>query len=133
VWLLDGNVLVALLISTHPHHRRAERWLISQKKCHFATCAVTEGTLLRLHMQLALDASAQAAWSALASVRSHPRHLYWEDGFSYSEISPTRLTGHRQVTDAWLAELAQRRKGRVATLDDAFSVLYKDRVVLIPV
>ena len=131
-WLLDGNLLVALLISTHPHHGRAEKWLLSQKKHRFATCAITEGTLLRLHMQLAVDSSASSAWAALASVRAHPQHVFWEDGFSYFEVNPERLTGHRQVTDAWLAELAHRKKGRVATLDAAFSVLHKDLVTLIP-
>ena len=60
--LLDGNLLVALVMETHVHHERAHRWFAaSKKKDRFATCAVTQGTLLRLHMQTAQDRSAAAA------------------------------------------------------------------------
>ena len=52
MWLLDGNVLVALAIDTHEFHERVQRWFDSQSET-FATCAITEGTLLRVHIQLA--------------------------------------------------------------------------------
>ncbi len=53
-WLLDGNVLVALAIDSHEFHARARTWFDAQTE-PFATCAVTEGTLLRVHMRLAVD------------------------------------------------------------------------------
>jgi predicted nucleic acid-binding protein len=86
-----------------------------------------------MHMIHARDKSAAAAWSALASVRAHAGHLFWPENFSYSEISPTRLSGHRQVTDAWLAELARHKGGKLATLDEALFALWPDVTVLIPV
>ena len=43
------------------------------------------------------------------------------------------LIGYGQVTDAWLAELAWRMGGRVATLDEAFSILHADTATLLPV
>lgn len=49
------------------------------------------------------------------------------------EISPTRLTGHRQITDAWLAELARRKGGKLVTLDEALYVLWPDVTFLVPV
>ncbi len=49
MWLFDGNVLVALAIDTHVFHERVRRWFDSLSE-PFATCAITEGTLLRLHM-----------------------------------------------------------------------------------
>ena len=55
-WLLDGNVLVAMVIDTHVFHERVRRWFDGLAE-PFATCAVTEGTLLRVHMKLAADAS----------------------------------------------------------------------------
>jgi uncharacterized protein len=122
------------MLDTHPHYDRAECWFSSwRKKERFATCIITEGTLLRLHMQLALDGSAEAAWLSLESLRKHARHVDWEDSFSYEEINYHNLSGHSQVTEAWLAELARRRKGRGATLDVAFSVLYPDIATLVPV
>lgn len=133
-WLLDGNVLIALAWPGHSFHGRASRWLASLP--HFeklATCPVTEGTLLRLHMMHARDKSAAAAWAALVSIHAHPRHVFWPEGFSYTEIDPTRLTGHRQITDSWLAELARRKGGKLATLDASLAVLWPDSTLLIPV
>lgn len=133
-WLLDGNVLVAMSIPDHEFFERTHQWLSSLKQSDaIATCPVTEGTLLRLHMQQAWDKSITAAWNALAAIHAHPRHKFWPDNFSYTEIDPTRLTGHRQITDSWLAHLALRKGSKLATLDDALSVLWPDSTLLIPV
>jgi uncharacterized protein len=86
MWLLDGNVLVALAIDTHEFHERVQRWFDSQSES-FATCAITEGTLLRVHMQLAEDQSAAAAWSVLEAIHAMPDHVFWADGFSYREVA----------------------------------------------
>lgn len=133
-YLLDGSVLVALYIADHQFHDRAARWFASIKGgAGFATCSVTEGTLLRLHMTHAEDRSAAAAWAALANCRSIDRHEFWDDAFSYEAVPYNNLQGHRQVTEAWLVELARRRGGKLATLDAALAVLYPDVVELVPV
>jgi toxin-antitoxin system PIN domain toxin len=133
-WLLDGNVLIALAWPGHQFHARASRWLGRLPDGHFiASCPVTEGTLLRLLMQHGKDKSSAGAWAVLARLHAHPRHVFWPDNFSYTEIDPTRLTGHRQVTDSWLAELASRKSGKLATLDAALHVLWPDSTLLIPV
>jgi len=132
-WLLDGNVLIGMSLAGHFHHDRIRRWRASNANDRIVTCSLTEGTLLRIHMQQAEDKSAAAAWQALASIRAHPKHLFWPENFSYTEIDPTRLTGHRQITDSWLAELARRKGGKLATLDEALSVLWPDSTFLIPV
>lgn len=131
--LFDGNVLVAMAIPDHVHHGRVHRWLATIHKDTFATCPVTEGTLLRLHMQFARDKSSAAAWSYLRMLHAHSNHEFWSEGFSHLEIDPTRLNGHRQVTDSWLAELALRHQGQLATLDDALAALWPDAVMLVPV
>lgn len=132
-WLLDGNVLVSGSLADHPHHQRIRRWRQVTANDRFATCPITEGTLLRLHMQYAREKSAAAAWAALASVRAHPKHVFWPENFSYTEIPPTRLTHHRQITAAWLADLARRKGGKLATLDLELSTLWPDSTLLIPV
>ncbi len=129
-WLLDGCVLVALAVASHPNHPRAIRWF-DPLHAPFATCSVTEGTLLRLHIQTASDSSPAAAWAALRHFHLQPDHIVWDDAFSYLEINPAGLLGHRQVTDAWLAQLARRRSGRVATLDAAFAQKHPDVATLI--
>jgi len=131
MWLLDGNVLVALAIDTHEFHGRVERWFDSQSE-PFATCAITEGTLLRVHMKLAEDRSAAAAWSVLEAIHAMPDHLFWDDGFSYREVAFAAVTGSKLVTDAWLAELARRHNAQLATLDIALAALHSDVGFLIP-
>ena|ERR1041385_22359 len=82
MWLLDGNLLVALAIDSHEFHDRAQQWFDLQTG-PFATCAITEGTLLRVHMTVAQDRSAAAAWSVLEAIHDLPDHVFWNDGFSY--------------------------------------------------
>jgi uncharacterized protein len=130
-WLLDGNLLVALRIDTHVDHEAAHSWFGQHDYDRFATCPLTQGTLLRVHMRLAWDDSASAAWEALREISEHPRHEFWADNFSYLEVSNRFLQGPAQVTDAWLAELARRRKGRLATFDKALVALHKDVAVLV--
>lgn len=131
IYLLDGNVLIAMTITGHVHRQRCLKWFSGIQS--FATCPVTEGTLLRIHMQQAVDPSIAAAWRTLEAYHAHSRHVFWPENFSYTEIDPTRLTGHRQVTDSWLAELAHRKGGKLATLDEALSVLWPDSTLLLPV
>ncbi|MCX6937673.1 MAG: VapC toxin family PIN domain ribonuclease [Verrucomicrobia bacterium] len=129
-WLLDGNVLLGINVASHVHHARAIRWFDGLDST-FASCATTQGTLLRLHMQFSADPSPTAAWAALHRLCALPHHRFWDDSFSYLEIDPTGLLGHRQITDAWLAHLARRRGGRVATLDTAFATAHPDVATLI--
>src|SRR6185295_19686083 len=131
MWLLDGNLLVALAIDTHEFHHRAQRWFDSQTE-PFATCTITEGTLLRVHMTVAQNNSATAAWSVLEAIHAMPDHVFWNDGFSYRELSFAGLTGSKQITDAWLAELARRHGAQLATLDTALASLHSDVAFLIP-
>ncbi len=130
-WLLDGNLLVALAIDSHIHHERARTWFDSMTD-PFATCAVTEGTLLRLHMRFAVDTSAAAAWKALNEIHTTQGHEFWGDGFSYRDVSHASLVGSAHITDAWLAELARRHQGRLATMDSALVAMHSDVAVLVP-
>lgn len=133
--LLDGNILVALSMTDHPLYGRSAGWFgkLLEGKEPFATCWVTEGTLLRMHMRLSGDSSAKRAWIALESFYEIPGHEFWDDNFSYREVAHAHLQGYKQVTDAWLVELARRRGGKLATLDAALAVLHPEAVELVPV
>ena len=130
-WLLDGNVLVALAMGSHLHHDRAHAWFAHLDRDRFATCPLTQGTLLRVHMKSSLDRSADAAWDVLRELSGHPKHEWWDDALSFLDVPHRHLQGHGQVTDAWLAELARRRRGRVATLDSGFALLHADVATLV--
>jgi len=131
-WLLDGNVLIALVLEHHEFHKRVKKWL-EPLRDPFATCVITQGALLRLHMKLAADSSAKAAWQILEEIAKDPLHVFWDDGFGYLEVSPQLLHSHRQVTDAWLAELARRRGGKLATLDGSLVALHRDVTEWVPI
>lgn len=127
VHLLDGNVLVALVSDTHVHHAAAQRWFASQRQ-PFATCPITQGTLVRLLMSLG-DLRAEEAAQVLAGLTAHPRHRFWPDSIGYEQVAWTGVMGHRQVTDAYLAALARHHQGRLVTFDGGLSGLHPDVAV----
>ena len=129
-WLLDANVLIAMVIPVHVHHQRTVHWLSSMKDA-FATCSVTQSTLLRLHMRFAPDTSAAAAWATLKAITQMDGHLFWDEGFSYLEVPHRHLHSQNQITDAWLAQLARNRHGKLATLDGALVAQHRDVAVLV--
>jgi len=129
--LLDGNVLVALCLVGHAHHHRVRRWFTTSCET-FATCSVTQGTLLRMHMRFAVETSAAAAWRTLDRITSHAKHVYWAQDLPYSEVPHRHLQGSKQVTDAWLAELSRRCDGRLVTLDAALASLHSDVATTVP-
>lgn len=127
VHLLDGNVLVALVSESHIHHAAAARWF-SQGTEPFATCPITQGTLLRVLMNIGrLDAA--AALAVLRPLVEHPRHRFWPDTLGYLDIAWRGVTGHRQVTDAYLAGLARHAGGQLVTLDAGLAALHPDVAV----
>lgn len=129
VCLLDGNVLVALVVAEHVHHAAARAWF--RRVGQFATCPTVQGTLLRLLIRQGM--STPDARETLAAVTGHAHHVQWLDDLSYLEIDLSRILGHRQVTDAYLAGLARARQGRVATLDRGFAMTASDVAELVPV
>lgn len=127
--LLDGNVLVALVVAEHVHHAAARAWF--RQAGRFATCPTVQGTLLRLLIRQ--GSSTSEAREALSILTSHARHEQWFDDLTYLEVDLSRVLGHGQVTDAYLAGLARAHRGRLATLDKALAVTAPDVTELIPV
>jgi hypothetical protein len=81
---------------------------------------------LRVHMRLAEDTSASAAWSVLEAIHQMPDRVFWNDGFSYREVPHAGLVGLTQVTDAWLADLARRHEAKLATLDTSLVAIHPE-------
>lgn len=127
--LLDGNLLVALADPDHQHHHAARRWLAEQKG-RIASCPITQGTLLRLRIRAGVTA-AQAA-QHLAAIMTDSRHEFWPDSFSYADVPLGHVVGHRQVTDAYLVQLARSRGGTLATFDRGLATGHPDVAELVP-
>jgi uncharacterized protein len=127
--LLDANALIALLVDDHVHHVAAENWFAGMGE-KFATCPVTQGSLVRLLIREGQPAA--AAQAVLSGTTASPRHEFWPDDVGYTDIPVTGIVGHRQVTDAYLAQLARARGSRLATFDQALTKLHNDIADLIP-
>ena len=126
--LLDANVLVALIVTDHVHHAPAENWLARTDE-KFATCPITQASLVRLLVrqgQRAVDAQA-----VIAALEHVPLHEFWPDSLSFNDVRMDGLMGHRQVTDAYLAQLARTNRGRLATFDRGLAALHADVAELI--
>ena len=127
--LYDGNLLVALAIPGHVHHDTVSEWREQHGGQTFATCPITQGTLLRLLLRE--GAPSTDAWRVLTSVSELSDHEFWPDDLPYGQVRRDGVVGHRQVTDAYLAQLARTRSGRLVTLDKALAAIHEDVSVLV--
>jgi toxin-antitoxin system PIN domain toxin len=127
--LLDANVLIALVVAEHVHHDAAAEWL-SSSDAGFATCPITQGSLVRFLIRT--GQSATAARDVVIAVERAKGHQFWPDSESFADVKIAGVVGHRQVTDAYLAHLARSREGQLATLDSGLAHLHNDVAVLIP-
>lgn len=121
--LFDGNVLVALANDAHVHHAAARRWFLAEQS-PYATCPITQGTLLRLLQIMGMVAQPSEAVTILRGFVEHPRHRFWPDDIDYLQVNWQGVMGHRQVTDAYLVSLAQKNGGRLATFDKGLAALH---------
>jgi uncharacterized protein len=131
IWLLDANVLIGLTDTDHTAHERCEEWFVRPEVTRFATCPITQGALVRLTLARLPERGIGAALSVLESVTADRRHEFWADDLPVLDVRWEVVVGHRQVTDAYLAELARRRGARLITLDRGLSTLHSDVADLI--
>jgi toxin-antitoxin system PIN domain toxin len=127
--LLDSNVLVALVVAEHVHHDAAAEWL-STSDTDFATCPITQGSLVRFLLRSGQAAS--TARDVVIAMGSASRHEFWPDDVPFADVELGGVVGHRQVTDAYLAQLARSRQGQLVTLDSGLAHLHSDVAVLVP-
>ena len=122
-FLLDINVLIALIDPAHVQHDRAHEWFAASGEKAWATCPLTENGLLRIvgHARYPNSAGTPAAVAELlASLRALPGHEFWPDDVSLLDqerVDRTRLLDSAQVTDSYLLALAVARGGQLATFD----------------
>jgi predicted nucleic acid-binding protein len=101
--LPDANVHIAMLVDDHVHHGAAENWFAGISG-NFATCPVTQGSLVRLLIRE--GQSAATAQAVLGGAAGDARHEFWPDDAGYAHVPIQGIIGHRQVTGAYLAQLA---------------------------
>jgi len=132
-FLLDVNVLIALLWPPHEAHERAQRWFAKNAGQGWATCAMTQAGFVRVVSNPAFSrraVSPRDALQVLGGSLEHTAHRFWTEDIGVNEaLAPfgRRLLGHQQITDAYLLGLAIHKKGRLATLDGSVSSLLPEQ------
>lgn len=123
-WLLDINVLLGVLWPSHSFHRTARHWFESHHREGWATCPFTETGFLRVVTNPAFAGEppriADACEILAAIKQSSSDYRFWPadiSGEAALESFGQRLTGHRQVADAYLLALAIRNRGMLVTFD----------------
>ena len=128
-YLLDTNVLIALLWPSHAQHDRAAKWFGRHRAKGWATCPLTQAGFVRIVSNPAFSRDAvtpREAVGVLAANTAAKDHVFWPDEQPFAEavaFAGARLVGHQQVTDAYLLGLAIRRSGVLATLDERIAAL----------
>lgn len=111
-YLLDINVLLAAAWANHPHFAAADAWL---KGKAVVVCPLVELGFLRISAnRRAIGAPMKDARKALENLLTATRATRIPDDLPALE---SRAEHAEQVTDHYLAALAQRHGCKLATLD----------------
>lgn len=131
-FLLDVNVLVPMAWPTHQAHGKVQQWISSRAEAGWATCPLTQMAFVRILSNPAFSPFALTPDQALELLQTnleHPGHRFWRDELALRDaLKPfgRRLTGHKQITDAYLLGLAIHHDGKFATLDQSIVTLLGD-------
>jgi len=122
-FLLDVNVLIALIDPVHVQHDRAHEWFAAKGRDAWATCPLTENGVLRIvgHPRYPSSPGTPAAVAELmAGLLALGGHEFWPDDvtlFDAEHVDTSRLLDSKQVTDTYLLALARAHGGKLATFD----------------
>ena len=122
-FLLDVNVLIALIDPTHVQHDRAHDWFARMGRRAWATCPLTENGVLRIVGNPRYPSSPgnpAAVAELMTTFLALSGHEFWPDDvslFNSACVDTTRLLNSAQITDSYLLALAGAHGGELATLD----------------
>ena len=122
-FLLDVNVLIALLDPAHLQHDVAHEWFAAAGKKAWASCPITENAVSRIVGDSRYPNSPgtpAAVAELLAGLLNLPGHAFWADDislFDNGKVDQGRLLNSKQVTDSYLLALACVHGGQLATFD----------------
>jgi hypothetical protein len=126
-FLLDVNVLIAMIDPSHVGHDAAHRWFHSTGAASWATCPLTENGVIRIvgHPKYPNTVGSPAAAVPITlRLRALPGHVFWEDDLSLVAsdlVDAEEIVTPGQVTDTYLLALAVANGGKLATFDRRLS------------
>lgn len=126
-FLLDVNVVIALIDPTHVSHDIAHDWFARDGRARWATCPIVENGVIRIvgnPRYPNTPGSPALAAQILRQFCALPGHQFWPD--SASLLDPAfadfaAILTAAEVTDSYLLALAAAKGGKLATLDRRLS------------
>jgi hypothetical protein len=121
-FLLDVNVLIALIDPIHIDHNRAHSWFSANASHSWASCPLTENGALRIlsSSRYPSTRSPAAIAESILQLQKIPGHTFWPDDITLLDskrVDITRLMTTAQVTDSYLLALSIAHNGKFATFD----------------
>lgn len=122
-YLLDVNVLIALIDPVHLQHSAAHAWFLDEGHRSWSTCPITENGVVRIVGHARYPNTLGNPLAVLGTMRKFcalPGYMFWPDEISLldpARIDAGRLLHASQVTDSYLLSLAVSRNGRLASFD----------------
>ena len=120
-FLLDVNVLTALLDPNHTHHDRAHDWFGGPGRERWISCPTTENGTVRIvgHPKYANAQPVPVVLESLESLTRVGHHRFEPDAVSLLDdsIKRSNLLSSSQVTDTYLVQLAVSLRAKLATFD----------------
>jgi len=117
IYLLDVNMLIAAIWQDHEDQQRVEAWLRGKQT---ATCPISELGFLRISSgdTFPFRADPQPCRAALSEFVRKYSCRFIPDYFSPRTVA---ARSSRILTDLYLAELAEKHRMKLATLDTRIS------------
>lgn len=120
-FLLDVNVLIALIDPSHVHHDRAHRWFAQEGVEDWLSSPTTQNGAVRVisHPKYSNSQPVPTVLQSLESLTHVGGHRFVADSVSLlgTEIDRGKLLSSAQVTDTHLLHLAVSLQARLATFD----------------
>ncbi len=122
-FLLDVNVLIALIDPAHVSHDAAHRWFETKGQAAWATCPLTENGVIRIvgHPKYPGNPGSPATVAGIIrQLRTRAGHVFWPDDISLvadERIAIARVLTSGQVTDTYLLALAATHGSQLASFD----------------
>lgn len=124
-YLLDTNVLIALLDPDQQFHAAANRWFYGGAMQNWLSCPITENGTVRIVSlpQYPGERAPGTVLESLGTLLTAGNHERVADDVSLfsPEIEPSRIETSAQVTDLYLALLAFKHSAQLATFDRRIS------------
>ena len=127
-YLLDINVLIALMDPNHTFHQRAHAWW-NQDGRPWASCPITENGFIRIMTSTAYSKNSQLSVADVTNLLSvfvlNTNHAFWPDHLSLrdeQEFQHTSILSSKHLTDLYLLAIAAKNNATLVTFDQNISL-----------